>query len=86
MEFKENEIYKRKEYSITKRIKKIFKKQTTIEQYKAKNYFIDLVFLQQKLGIETDENGHIDGSKIKEQKREKTIKKKKLDLKLLELI
>ena len=30
--FKENEIYERKEYSIVKRIKKIFKKQTIIEQ------------------------------------------------------
>ena len=73
--FKENEIYERKEYSITKRIKKIFKKQTIIKQYKVKNYFIDLVFPEHKLGIEIDENGHIDRSEIKEQKRSKTIKK-----------
>ena len=40
--FKENEIYDRKEYSIVKRIKKIFKKQTIIEQYRFEKYFIDL--------------------------------------------
>ena len=37
--FKENEIYERKEYSIVKRIKKIFKKQTIIEQYRVEEYF-----------------------------------------------
>ena len=35
--FKENEIYERKEYSIVKRIKKIFKKQTIIEQWRVEN-------------------------------------------------
>ena len=73
--FKENEIYERKEYSITKRIKKIFRKQTIIEQYKVKNYFIDLVFPVHKLGIEIDEIGHLGRCKTKEQKIEKTIKK-----------
>ena len=43
--FKENEIYERKEYSILKRIKKIFKKQTIIEQYRVEKYLIDLFFL-----------------------------------------
>ena len=43
--FKENEIYEKKEYSIMKRIKKIFKKQTIIEQYRVEKYFIDLFFL-----------------------------------------
>ena len=42
--FKENEIYDRKEYSIVKRMKKIFKKQTTIERYRFEKYFIDLFF------------------------------------------
>ena len=73
--FKENEIYERKENSIVKRIKKIFKKQTLIEQYRIENYFIDLFFLVHKLGIEIDENGHLGRSEIKEQKREQTIKK-----------
>ena len=73
--FKENEIYERKEYSVTKRIKKIFKKQTIIEQYKVKNYFIGLVFPVHKVEIEIDENGNLERCKTKEQKREKTMKK-----------
>ena len=64
--FKENEIYKRKEYSIVERIKKIFKNQIINEQYRVKSYFINLVFPGHELGIE------IDRSKIKEQKREQT--------------
>ena len=66
--FKENEIYERKEYSIVKRIKEILKKQTIIEQYRIEKYFIDLFFPVHKLGIEIDENRHLDRSKIKEQK------------------
>ena len=73
--FRENEIYEIKEYSIAKRIKKIFKKQTIIEQYRVEKYFIDLFFPVHKLGKEIDENGHLDRSEIKEQKREQTIKK-----------
>ena len=73
--FKENEIYERKEYSTVKRIKKIFKKQIIIEQYRVEKYFIDLFFPVHKLGIEIDENGHLDRSEIKEQKRKQTIKK-----------
>ena len=42
--FKENEIYETKEYSILKRIKKIFKKQAIIEQYRVEKYFIDFFF------------------------------------------
>ena len=75
MGFKENEIYERKEYSIVKKIKKIFKNQIISEQYRVKNYFIDLAFPVHKLGIENYENGHLERIKIKEQKREKIIKK-----------
>ena len=46
-----------------------------IDQYKAEKYFIDLYFPEHKLGIEIDENNHLDRSNIKEQKREETIKK-----------
>ena len=45
-----------------------------IDQYRVEKYFIDLYFPEHKLEIEIDENGHIDRSKIKEQKREDTIK------------
>ena len=72
--FQENEIFERKEYSIVKRIRKIFKNQVMNEQYRVKNYFIDLVFPEHKWGIEIDENGYIDRSEIKEQEREKVIK------------
>ena len=73
--FKENEIYERKEYSVIKQVKKVFKKQTIVEQYKVKNYFIDLYFSVHKLRIEIDKNGHINRSETKEEQREKTIKK-----------
>ena len=69
--FKENGIYERKKYSIVKRIKKIFKKQTMIEQYRVEKYFIDLFYPVHKLGIEIDENGHLDRSEIKDQKENK---------------
>ena len=72
--FKENEIYERKEYSTIKQIKKTFKKQTIIEQYKIKKYFINFYFPVHKLGIEIDENGHMSRSETKEKKREQTIK------------
>ena len=74
MGFKENKVYKRKEYPAIKQLKKIFKKQTIIEQYKIKKYFINLYFPFHKLGIEIDENGHINRSKTKERKIEQTIK------------
>ena len=56
--FKENEIYERKEYSLLKRIRKIFENQIINEQCEVKNYFTDFVFPVHKLGIEIDENGH----------------------------
>ena len=74
--FKENGIYESKECSIIKRIRKICKNQILTEQYRAKNYLIDLVFLEHKLETEIDENGHISRSKIEEQKREKNSKKR----------
>ena len=45
-----------------------------IEQHKIDKYFIDLYFLKHKLGIEIDENGHLDRLKVKEQEREEAIK------------
>ena len=72
--FQESEIYERKEYLIVKQIKKVFKRQKIIEQYRVEKYFIDLSFPEHKLGIEIDENGHTDRSEIKEQEREEAIK------------
>ena len=37
-------------------------------------YFIDLVFLDHKLGIEIDENGHTERCKTKERERKEVIK------------
>ena len=68
MGFKENEIYERKEYSIIKNIGKIFKYQKINEKGRVDKYFFDLFFPLHKLGVEIDENGHLDRSKIKEQK------------------
>ena len=72
--FKENEVFESKEYSVVKLIKKVFKKQKIIDQYGVGKYFIDLYFLEHKLGTEIDENGHLDRSEIKEQEREATMK------------
>ena len=52
---------------------------------KVNKCFTDLVFPVHKLGIEVDENGHLDRCDIKEQERQKIIKKR-LGLRLLELI
>ena len=49
-------------------------RQKVIDKYRFEKYFIDLYFLDHKLGIEIDENGHFDRSDIKEQEREETIK------------
>ena len=68
--FKENDIYERKEYSILKKIEKVFSNETMIEQVRVKNHFIDLVFLGHVFGTEVDENGHLGRCKI-EEKREK---------------
>ena len=43
--FKENKIFETKEYSIVKQIKKVFKRQKIIDQYRVEKYFIDLYFL-----------------------------------------
>ena len=61
-----------------KRIKKIFKKQTIIGQYRVEKYFIDLFFPVRILGIEIDENGLLDRLEIKKQKRGQTIRKSEL--------
>ena len=73
--FKENEIFESKEYSIVKKIKKVFIRQNIIDQYRVDKYFIDLHFPEHKLRIEIDENCHLDRSDIKEEKREATIKR-----------
>ena len=80
MGFKENEIYESKEYSIVKQIKKVFKKQKIIDQYRVEQYFIDLFFPVHSLGIEIGENVHLDSSDIKEQEREETIKNAEISL------
>ena len=72
--FKEYEVFESKEYSIIKRIQKVFIRQKMIDQYKIDKYFIDLYFPKHNLAIEIDENGHLDRLKIKEIKREERIK------------
>ena len=74
MGFKENEVFERKDYSITKKIKKIFKKQKIIDQYRVEKYFIDLFFPVYKLEREIDENSYLGRSETKEKEREETIK------------
>ena len=83
--FKENEIYEKKKCSIVRRIKKIFKKQTIIEQYSVEKYFIDLFFPVHKLGIEIDKNSHLD-RKLRNKKEKKQEKKPELILPELILI
>ena len=45
------------------------------EQYKVLGYFIDLPFLVQELGLEVDENGHMDRSEAEQKERQKVIEK-----------
>ena len=45
------------------------------EQYKVIGYFINLVFPVHKLGLEVDENGHMDRSEAQDKERQKAIKK-----------
>ena len=73
--FKENDIYQSKQYSIVKKIKKVFSNEIIEDEYKVNKYFIDLIFPVHKLGIEIDENDHMDRSKFKEQRRNEIIKK-----------
>ena len=67
--------FKKKEYSITLKVKKVLPNEIINEQYKVNKYFIDLIFPVHKLGIEVDENGHMDRCEIKERERQKIIKK-----------
>ena len=74
LDFKENQIFETKEYSIIKQIKKVLIRHKMIDPFKIDKYFIDLYFPAHKLRIEIDENGHNDRLKVKEQGRERTIK------------
>ena len=47
---------------------------------------LSIFFPVHKLGIEVDENGHLDRSEVKDQKREQTTKKPELILSELILI
>ena len=73
--FKENDILQRNKYSATLKIKKMFPNEIINEQYKVNKYFTDLIFCVHKLGIEIDENGHMDRCEIKEQEIQQIIKK-----------
>ena len=60
-----------KNIPLLKKIKKTFKRQKMIDQYKVEKYI--LFFPVHNLGIEIDENSHLDRLEIKEQEREETI-------------
>ena len=74
MDINENEVFESKEYSIVKKIKKVFIRRKIVDQYRIEKYFIDLYYPVHKLGIKIDKNCHLDGSEIKEQEREEIIK------------
>ena len=57
------------------KIKKMFSNKIIEGQYYILGYYTDLAFPVHKLGIEIDENGHMDRSKAKEKERQKTIEK-----------
>ena len=57
------------------KIKKMFSNEIIEEQYYVLGYYTDLAFPVHKLGIEIDENSHMDRSKAKEKERQKTIEK-----------
>ena len=72
--FKENELYESKKHSVLKKIRKVFKNQIMHGQHKVSKCYIDLVFPEHKLGIETDENGYTNRSETKEKKRKNNKK------------
>ena len=57
------------------KINKMFSNEIIEEQYYVLGYYIDLAFPVHELGIEIDENGHMDRSKAEEKERQKTIEK-----------
>ena len=65
-----------KEYSTKSKIKKVFPNEIIEEQYKVFGYFIDIAFVVHVLGLEVDENGHIDRSETKEKERQRLIEEK----------
>ena len=71
----EHDIMLPKEYSAKSKIKKISPNETRQEQYKILGYFIDLAFPVHKLGLEVDENGHMDRSEAEEKERQKATEK-----------
>ena len=73
--FKENDIHERKESSTIKKIKKVFPNEITRDQYKVSKYYIDLVYPVHKLGIEIDDNAHMDIPEAKEKERKAVMKK-----------
>ena len=73
--FKEHDIMLPKEYSTKPNIKKTFPNEIIEEQCRVLGCFIDLAFPVHKLGLEVDENGHIDRSEAEEKERQKTIEK-----------
>ena len=73
--FKEHDIMLPKEYSTKSKINKMFRNETIEEQCKVLGYFIDLAFPVHKLGLEVDENGHIDRYEAEEKERQKAIEK-----------
>ena len=83
--FKEHDIIQRKEYSMNLKIKKVFPNGMIEEQYYVLGDYMDLAFPVHKLGIEIDENGHMDKSEAEEKERQKIIEKEKVS-RLLELI
>ena len=69
--FKGNDIFQRKEYSITLKIKKVLPNEIINEQYKVNKDFMDLIFPVHKLGIEIDENGPWIDVRLKNEKNKK---------------
>ena len=81
---KEIDIYERKENSIIKKIKKVFPNEITRDQYKVSKYYIDLVYPVHKLGIEIDDNAHMDIPEAKE-KETKAVMKKETGFKIIRI-
>ena len=82
--FKEIDIYERKENSIIKKIKKVFPNEITRDQYKVSKYYIDLGYPVHKLGIEIDDNAHMDIPEAKE-KETKAVMKKETGFKIIRI-
>ena len=75
LRFKENDIFQTKEESVLSKIQTVFLTEKIVLQHNVLGYYIDLYFLDHRLSIEIDEQGHQNRDINQEVERQKAIEK-----------